>query len=283
VIKAATEKIRPPSIIVIGDVVSLREQLSWYETRPLFGKTIVVTRSREQSSELTARLEELGARVIEAPAIRILPPEDPAPLSEAAGNAGDYDWIIFTSVNGVRFFFENLYARGLDARSLARCRVCAIGSATENLLRGHGVIADLVPERFISSDLIRALDERGEIRNNKFLLPRADIAPREMSEALKDGGAGRVDDIVAYRTVMDESMLPDGSAFDLVTFTSSSTVKNFDALYRRGTNAPGEPPRCVAIGPVTARTARELGYTVERVAEEHTIDGLVKAVLDLYR
>ncbi len=281
--RARAEKINPPSIIVIGEVVSLREKISWYEKRPLFGKTIIVTRSREQSSELTARLEELGARVIETPSIRILPPENSVPLREAAGRSKDYDWIIFTSVNGVRFFFDELHGQGLDARSLGRCRVCAIGTATADHLKSHGVIADLVPERFISQELVKALEERGEIRDKRFLLPRADIAPGEMADALRAGGAARVDDLVAYRTVMDESTLPGGIVFDLVTFTSSSTVKNFDAVYRRGNDNVKESPRCVAIGPVTARTARDLGYVVERVAEEHTIDGLVKAVLDLYR
>lgn len=281
--KVTVEKIRPPSIIVIGDVVSLRERLSWYENRPLFGKTIIVTRSREQSSELTARLEELGARVIEAPVIRILPPENTLQLREAAMNSGHYDWIIFTSVNGVSYFFEHLYAEGLDARSLARCSICAIGTATGDVLMRHGIVADLIPERFVSEEVVRALGERGEIQDKSFLLPRADIAPKEMAETLRAGGASRVDDVVAYRTVMEESLLPEGVDFDLVTFTSSSTVRNFDALYRRGKKIGQEPPHCVAIGPITARTARELGYSVERVAEEHTIGGLVDAILSLYR
>ncbi len=280
--KVTSSGIRPPSVIVVGDVVSLRERINWYEKRPLFGKTVLVTRSREQASGLASRLEELGALVVETPVIRILPPADPVPLREAAKQSNSYDWIIFTSVNGVRHFFGNLFEMGLDSRNLSPARICAIGTATSDMLKCYGVIADCIPEKFVSKELVRVLKERGEIKGKKFLLPRADIAPREMADTLREEGAELVDDIVAYRTAEDDSSILAEIDFDLVTFTSSSTVKNFDRIFRRIGLNEAKTVRCAAIGPVTAHTALEFGYSVETVAEVHTIDGLIEAILGLY-
>lgn len=284
--KVRESGIKPPSIIIVGQVVSLREQLNWFERRPLFGKTIVVTRSREQASELTARLTDLGARVIETPVIKIMPAENGSAFTEIFNKISSYDWIILTSANGVDHFFARLSENGLDARSLSSASICAIGPATAERLSRFGIRADLVPRKFISRDILRELAERGEIKGKSFLLPRADIAPREFGEELLRGGAALVDDVPLYRTVEEDlsdrpaqlELLRTG-AFDLVTFTSSSTVQNFDRLLRKHGIEGKQGIHCAAIGPVTADTARELGYSVEISAEEHTIEGLVTAIL----
>lgn len=280
--------IRPPSIIIVGNVVSLRERINWFEKRPLFGKTIVVTRSREQASELTQRLTELGADVIETPVIKIVPAGGQGDFAAIFEKIGSYNWIIFTSVNGVEHFFMHLFADGHDARSLASANICAIGPATAARLSAYGIRADLVPQKYISSDITRVLLERGEIRGKSFLLPRADIAPRDLSEALSREGAMLVDDIAIYRTVEEDmSSRPaqldrlKGLRLDLVTFTSSSTVQNFDRLMKKA-GVDATAVKCAAIGPVTANKARELGYRVEISADEHTIEGLVNSIVMYY-
>ncbi len=282
--------IKPPSIIIVGKVVSLRDKINWYEKRPLFGKRIVVTRSREQASELTARLTELGAGVIELPVIRIVPAEMTEDLGRTFKKLGAYDWIIFTSVNGVDHFFSHLFAGGLDSRSLSSAKICAIGPATGERLQDFGIRADLVPQKFISTDIARALADLGEIAGRSFLLPRADIAPQELGLSLLKGGAKLVDDVAIYRTIEEDlagmtaqiAQLRDLN-FDLVTFTSSSTVQNFDRMMKKIGAAAAKPITCAAIGPITAGRARELGYSVEISAEVHTIDGLVDAIIDYYK
>ncbi|MBP7735927.1 MAG: uroporphyrinogen-III C-methyltransferase [Spirochaetes bacterium] len=282
--------IKPPSIIIVGKVVSLREKINWFEKRPLFGKRIVVTRSREQASELTARLTELGAGVIELPVIKIVPVEEPNDFGHIFKKLGQYNWIIFTSVNGADHFFARLFAAGLDSRSLSSAKICAIGPATGERLHDFGIKADLVPQKFISTDIIRELADRGEISGKSFLLPRADIAPKELGQSLLDKGAKLVDDIPVYRTIEEDlSDMPAqieqlrGLNFDLVTFTSSSTVQNFDRIMKKAGAAVTKAIKCAAIGPITADRARELGYSVEISAEVHTIDGLVDAILAYYK
>jgi uroporphyrinogen III methyltransferase / synthase len=281
--------IRPPSIIIVGDVVSLRDKINWFEKRPLFGKTIVVTRSRDQASELTARLMELGADVIETPVIKIIPAAERGGFTGIFNRISSYDWIIFTSVNGVEHFFMHLFSGGLDARSLSSAKICAIGPATADRLSTYGIRADLVPQKFISSEITRELIERGEIAGKSFLLPRADIAPRDLSEALAREGAKIVDDIAVYRTVEEDLAahpaqldLLRKTHFDLVTFTSSSTVQNFDRLMKKAGVDVKTAVKCAAIGPITAEKARELGYQVEISAGEHTIEGLVDSILMYY-
>ncbi len=281
--------LRPPSIIIVGKVVSLRERINWFEKRPLFGKTIVVTRSREQASELTARLEELGAGIIETPVIKIIPADKGDSFEKIVKQIAGYDWIIFTSVNGVEHFFSHLYKKGLDARALSSAKICAIGPATAERLISFGIRADLLPEKYVSSDITRALDERGEIAGKTFLLPRADIAPREISSTLLSKGARLVDDIAIYRTVEEDLSDMPGQLellkqlkFDLVTFTSSSTVQNFDRILKKAGVEEKTGIRCAAIGPVTAGKARELGYSVEISADEHTIEGLIESILKYF-
>jgi uroporphyrinogen III methyltransferase/synthase len=278
--------IKPPSVIVVGDVVSLRDEIAWFDRRPLFGKNIVVTRSRDQASGLVATLEDLGARVFEVPAIRIQPAADPAPLIAALGRLESYDWIGFTSANGVARLFTHLNESGRDSRALAGRKICAIGPGTAAELAAHGIKPDAVPPRFISESIVETLSALNEIQGKKFLLPRADIAPDDLPRALLDRGAAGVDDVIAYRTVR-ETIPPDSPAalsireqrIDCVTFTSSSTAINFADLLKELSVADLSALPCAAIGPVTADTARRLGFTIACTAEEHTIDGLVQALL----
>jgi len=275
--------IGPPALIVVGRVVALRDQLAWFERRPLFGRRIVVTRARPQASDLAARLEALGAEVIEAPAIRLLPPEDPAPLREAAHTPQAFDWIVLTSASGVDALFDALAAEGLDARALAPCRVAAIGSATAERLSSRGIRADLVPETFTAAAMVEALAARQNLAGVRVLLARADIAPKEPADALAARGA-IVREVVAYRTVPDFSnsgavaaALERGDV-DWLTFTSSSTVKNFlDGVGAERIRA--SRARIASIGPTTSQALRASGLEPTVEAEEHTIPALVEAIL----
>jgi uroporphyrinogen III methyltransferase/synthase len=263
--------VEPPSAIVVGDVAAL--DLAWFETRPLFGRTVVVTRAREQASELRARLEALGAEVVELPTIAIEAIEFVVPELDA------YRWVVFTSANGVDALFERgLLPRALDARALAPVRVAAIGPGTAAALARRGVRADLVPAQFVAEALVDAFPDP-EHRGERVLLARAEAA----RDALPDGLASRgysVDVLAVYRTVTAD---PDpeavarvrAGAVDAITFTSSSTVANFcDALG----SLPEPQPAIVSIGPVTSATARERGLRVDVEADPHTIDGVIDAV-----
>lgn len=275
-----------PAIIVVGEVVGLRDKLKWFEPRrPLLGRRIVVTRSREQASDLVRSLSDLGAECLECPTIETAPPDDSAPLDAAIAELAACDWIVFTSVNGVRFFFERLFRLGKDVRCLGHIRTAAIGPATADRLRSFGLSSDLVPETYVAESVIAAF--RGhDIRGKRILLPRAQEARPLLPEALTAMGAA-VQEVAAYQTrpaVADVGQLLEHLAnheIDLVTFTSSSTVKNFKALLppdRAAELASGLPAAC--IGPVTADTARKLGFDVRRVAAEYTIPGLCAAILD---
>ena len=281
--KAAEADFTPPALILVGEVVRLRDHLQWFEKRPLFGRRIVVTRSRAQASDLVAQLEELGAETIEAPAIRIEPPKDVRPLCEAVRNVADFDWIVLTSVNAVEAIFETLAAEGLDARALAGCRLAAIGPATAERLRGFGIRADLQPDTFTGAAVAKALAHTGNLAGAAILLPQADIAPKELVDALAAHGA-QVREVVAYRTVTDfanheavAEMLQRGE-IDWITFTSSSTVRNF--LETIGPDRlTAAKVRVASIGPTTSATLREAGLEPTVEAAAYTIPGLVEAIL----
>ena len=283
VARAKEAGLKPPAIFLVGDVVGLRRDLEWVEEPPLSGKTVVVTRSRTQASELAARLRRLGADVLLFPTIRIEPVEDRRPLVQAARSAGAFDWVVFTSVNGVDSFFAALDEGGGDARGLAGCKVCAIGSTTADALRSRGIKADLVPPRFTSRALFEALRGATRLEGKRILLPTADIAPPYLPDELRQAGA-EVVVVVAYRTLPGRPEAAVFQAFrsanvDVVTFTSSSTARNFAAIIREEL---GELPADVAyasIGPETSRTASESGMDVAIEAVEHTVDGLVEAVV----
>lgn len=265
--------IEAPSAVVVGAVAGL--DLGWFERRPLFGRTVVVTRAREQASDLRARLTALGAVVVELPAIEV------EPLPVAVPDLGGFAWLVFTSVNGVDgFFARGLTPAGRDARALAGLRVAAIGPGTAAALARHGIVVDLVPERFVAESLLDAFPAPAAA-GERVLLARAEQA----RDVLPDGLGARgytVEVLSVYRTV---TAAPDPEALarvraggvDAVTFTSSSTVRNFHDLV-----GPLDPaPAVVSIGPVTSATAVALGLTVDREATEHTIDGVVEALVGL--
>ena len=284
VARVAEAGLKPPAIILVGDVVGLRRDLQWFEKRPLFGKTVVVTRSRTQASALAEGLGRLGARVLLFPTIRIEEPQDRAPLVESARSTAGYDWIVFTSVNAVDGYFLALDESGLDTRSLAGCRVCAIGPATAKALRSRGVRPDLVPPRCTSSALFEALAELVDLRDKRILLPRADIAPPDLPARLRDAGAA-VTAVTAYRTVPGQ---PDAAVFealhsgevDVVTFTSSSTARNFAAIMREKDGGVPVDVIYASIGPETSKAARGEGLTVAVEAAEQTVPGLVAVVVE---
>ena len=275
-------ELRQPAVLVVGRVVALRRELDWRGRLPLVGLRVLVTRARQQASQLSARLTELGASATEYPVIEIRPVEDPTAFDTALARLGDFRWIVFTSANGVEAFFERLAAAGRDARALGSCKVCAIGPSTAGTLRGYGIRADWMPEQFLTDAIVEGFREF-HLSGAEVLLARADIAPPTLAEGLRRQGA-RVTEVAAYRTVPAESSHErllaalEGGTIDVVTLTSSSTVRNLvDALGGRRDLLDGVTTAC--IGPVTASTAEQLGLKVDVLAEEHTIDGLVSALV----
>ncbi len=273
-----------PAIILVGEVAQLRKRFRWFENRPLFGKRVIVTRTREQASRLVELLEEAGAECLEIPTIKIVPPESFEALDEALREVEAFDWVIFTSQNAVRYFRERLYALGKDARSLSRSRLAVIGTATAEALAGMGLKADLVPEEFRAEGLIAAFAGL-EIRGQKILLPRAEEAREILPEKLREMGA-EVRVVPAYRTVLPEesrrallSALEEG--VDLVTFTSSSTARNFFKLLE-GREDLLKNVVLASIGPITSETLRKLGHPPQIEAREYTIAGLMTAIREYF-
>jgi uroporphyrinogen III methyltransferase / synthase len=272
-----------PSLIVVGEVVALRETLAWWDRRPLSGRRVVVTRARAQASDFARALEALGAEVLQFPAIRIADPPDPAALRDALAAAGTFDWVVFTSANGVERAWSALRELGRDARALAGARVCAIGPGTAAALEARGIVPDLVPESFIAEGVVEALAAAADLRGARILLPRAEVARAVLPDSLRELGA-EVVEVAAYTTVQDgadaegvAARLRDGGV-DLVTFTAASTVHNFVDLV--GTELGGA--RVASIGPITSAAARERGLEVAVEAEAYTIPGLVEAIRGFY-
>jgi uroporphyrinogen III methyltransferase / synthase len=272
------ETIGAPAVIVVGPVAARRERLAWIERRPLHGRRVVVTRARAQASGLAGRLRDLGAEVVELPAIRIEPRIDSEEVRKAVNDLHSYALVCLTSPNGVRLLFEAIAEAGLDARALANATVAAIGPGTAVELRQHGIEADVVPERFVAEALVQSLAEV-EVNGRPVLVARAAEARDVLPDALADRGA-EVDVVALYETFAeapDPDSVEAAKDADYVTFTSSSTVRNLvDAV---GTDLAPRA-RVVSIGPVTSETAREAGLTVDVEAERHDIDGLVEALLD---
>ena len=270
--------LRPPAITVVGHVSKLGERIDWLHHRPLHGKRVVVTRARPQASRLADRLSELGADPIQLPSIRIEPTLDTGPVRAMVDSLEDYSLICLTSPNGANLLFEAMADAGKDARSLSDATVAAIGPGTAEALRSHGLIADLVPEKFVAEELASAL-EGIEVEGRRVLVARAEEARDVLPEALGERGA-EVEVVPLYRTVADElddSAVSAASDADYVTFTSSSTVKNLLAALP-GSDLPGSP-RIVSIGPVTSETIRSFGLEVDVEAERHDIDGLIDALV----
>lgn len=278
--------LRPPAVTVVGEVVALRGDLSWFEDRPLFGRRIVVTRARAQAGDLSRKLEALGAEVVEFPTIEIRPPEDFEPLDRAIRGLDGYDWLVFTSVNGVEAFVGRLREHGLDLRAVPRgAQIAAIGPATAESLRRAGLNVDAVPGEYRAEALLEEIG--APVEGQRFLIPRAKAAREVLPESLREAGA-TVDVPPAYESVPSgegaESLAARLGAdeIDCITFTASSTVENFVRAFgeeRARELAAGTSVAC--IGPITADTARSHGLEVAAEAEEYTIPGLVEAVREL--
>ena len=274
--------LRPPAVVVVGDVVRLHEQLDWRSSLPLAGLRVLVTRARQQASQLSARLADLGALPMEYPTIEIRPSEDDGAFDAALASLDRFEWVVFTSANGVDAVFDRLARRRRDARAFGACRVCAIGPSTAASLRARGIVADWMPEQFVTSAIVEGFREF-DLRGAGVLLTRADIAPAALADGLREQGA-TVTEVTAYRTVPAEASRQqliaafEAGEIDVVTLTSSSTVRNLvGGIGDRGDLLDGVAIAC--IGPVTAETARELGLRPDVVAEEHTIPGLVAALV----
>jgi uroporphyrinogen III methyltransferase/synthase len=269
------EGVRAPAITVVGRVAGLWDTIAWLERRPLHGEVVAVTRARAQASGLAARLRELGAEVVQTPAIRIEPRPLDGELLAAVERIGDYTLVCLTSPNGVRLLFDSLAETGRDARALAGATLAAIGPGTAAELERRGVRAEVVPERFVAEALVEAL-ESVEVEGRRVLVARAAEARSVLPDALRGRGA-EVDDVALYETVAEPLGDAERAALEratYVTFTSSSTVR---FLLESGARPP-ERARVVSIGPVTSATAQEHGLTVHVEAERHDVDGLVEAL-----
>jgi uroporphyrinogen III methyltransferase/synthase len=282
---------RQAAILVAGRVVGLREHLRWYDSRLLFGKRVLVTRPREQAAELVDRLTALGAESIEAPMIRMAPPEDPDPLLRAASNPDAFDWIIFTSANAVDAFMTALLDGERDVRALKGPRICTSGTATADKLATYAIKADLIPREFRADAVVASLLALGSMAGVRVLLPRADIGREVIAEQLREAGAD-VTEVIAYRTILEDAqregdpdiygMLLEGR-IDVATFTSPSAIRNFAKIYGADQVADLLKNTVVAtIGPVTADAARQLGIPVTIQPKTYTVPALVDAIAAHY-
>lgn len=270
-------QLKPPATIVIGEVAALRGKLDWFEKRPLFGQTVLVTRAEGQSEEGSRQLRRLGAAVVEIPAIEIQPPEDGAPLQAAIANLQSYDWLLFTSSNGVSRFMDALFEKGRDARAI-RGRVAAIGEKTAGELHARGILPDLVAADASSEGVVAAFAGKN-LENQIVLMPRAaagrDVVPQEFRRR-----GARIDDVPVYRTAVPQesgALLAAVENADWITFTSSSTVKHFLALGGRRLLDAGA--KAISIGPATSATLHAHGVAVFAEASPHSMDGIVAAIL----
>ncbi|MFC1939217.1 uroporphyrinogen-III C-methyltransferase [Chloroflexota bacterium] len=286
VAKVKKHRLTPPAVIVVGEVVKLREKLRWFDNRTLFGKRVLVTRARRQASALSRLLAEEGAQPVELPTIDIQAISDTRELDRALSNLSSYQWLVFTSVNGVAAFWQRLYDLNMDSRTLSGLKVVSIGPATAKALEAQSIVPDYVPETYTSEGIIAGL-KRYNIAGQRFLLPRADIADKYLVQEISRLGA-EVHEIAAYQTApatktisQARQMLISGE-IDIVTFTSSSTVSNLMTVF------PGELSaingvKIACIGPKTADTAARAGLKVDIIAQEQTIPGLVAAIEEYFR
>ncbi len=280
---AEASSFEAPAVAIFGDVVNLRHSLNWFENLPLFGKRIAVTRTQSQAGELVAALRELGADAYEMPTIRIEPAPDKREFYELAAYAHSYDWLIFTSPNGVDAFFKAFYELYKDARSLGGVRIAVIGPATAERVRSYHFEVDLVPEKHIAGEIVTALQKETTIDNLKILLVRGEKARDDLPKELSRLGA-IADEAVAYRTVPETTDSIGMARYhregaDMVTFTSASTAENFQAL-----QLPTDKKPCFAsIGPITSKAMRGLGMRVDLEAKSHDIPGLIRAITEFYK
>lgn len=277
---------KAPAVTVIGDVVDLRPRLNWFEARPLFGQRIVVTRTRTQASQLSKQLVRLGAEALEIPTIRIEDPTEKSQVVHAMEEINSYEWIVFTSPNGVERFFEFFFRAFEDIRAIGGARIAAVGPATAAKLREFGLAVDLTPKKYVASEISTAFREFQNMENVTVLLPRAEVANEELPRALEGMGA-IVDDIPVYRTVPETEDVNGAAArfeadgAEWVTFTSSSTVENFNARFPLSSVRERWPDaRFASIGPETTKAIQSLGLEPDLEATESNISGLVSALVD---
>ena len=283
--QVAKAGIVPPALTIIGDVVTLRDKLNWFETQPLFGQRIVVTRRREQASAFASRLTTLGADVLEVPTIRLTEPTDKMPIVDALLEINSYEWLIFTSANGVTAFFDMFFKRFQDLRDIGGARIAAVGPKTAEKLRELHLQVDLQPEEYVGKKIVAAFKKYQDIENVKMCLLRAEVANPELPQALMEEGA-IVDEIPVYKTVADledptgaaARMIEEGA--DWVTFTSSSTVEHFHARFDLPQLLKKHPQlKTASIGPETTKALIKLGLKPTFEAKEHTPDGLTEGLL----
>lgn len=285
--KAHKAAFKAPAITIVGEVVRLRQNLRWFDAKPLFGKTIIITRSADQAGEFSAMLAARGAQLLECPTIRLVPPASWSDLDAAIDRLATFDWAIFTSANGVNFFFDRLGAKGLDSRAFAGCRVCAVGPRTAALLQAKGIRADMIPADYKAEGVVTEFSKM-EMNGRRVLLPRPDKGRDIIPQALAAMGA-EVAAPLAYCNVTPESLPPkvlkalEEKLVDCITFTSSSTVDNFAAML--GENRMLrllEGVKVAAIGPITARSCRELGLAVDIEPEKYTLDEMTEELVKFF-
>jgi uroporphyrinogen III methyltransferase / synthase len=273
-----------PAIIVVGEVINLRENLNWFEKKPLFGRKIMVTRARHQASKLSEKIEYLGGQAIEFPTIEIQPNEDESELEHMFNALNTYDWVIFTSTNGVEIFFEKLVKFKKDIRDLGKAKLCAIGDATREALEKRHLKVEFTPSEFIAEKLVAGLKEMVRA-GERVLIPRAEVAREILPQELREIGV-IVDVIPLYKTIIPEhqkDMLVELlQHVDVVTFASSSTVSNFVKIIGKENMHLLTNIKMACIGPVTMQTAREQGINNCFIAKDYTIQGLVDLLLTIY-
>jgi len=286
--KAEAARFEPPTVIVVGEVVRLREQLNWFEKRPLFGKRVMTTRAQEQVVEFSQLLMAYGAEPVELPTILLVPPATWKAVDETIGRINQFDWLIFTSVNGVTPFMQRAQANGKDARVFAKLRIGCIGPRTAQELEQYGLKADLIPDEYQAEGIIAALAKEG-VRGSRVLIPRAEVAREILPDQLRELGA-QVEVVPVYRTIVPKvDVEPLKQQFqegriDVVTFTSSSTVRNFIELLGGAEAARHLVAQTVVacIGPITAKTAEEYGLAVTIMPVENTVPALAEAIAKHY-
>ncbi len=281
--QAQTNNFQPPAILVVGQVVELRETLDWFDTKPLFGKGIVITRPERQADDLARLLTAQGASAIAFPTISIVPPQDWSELDFALDQLESYHWLIFTSANGVHFFFQRLQEKSRDVRDLKGIKICCIGPATAGQLEDRGIKVDLVPDEFIAEGILKSFASM-DLSGKKLLIPRAAAARDILPDGLRKQGA-TVDVATTYLTVNsgrkkeELTKLIDAGEVDIITFTSSSTVTNFVEIMGSDYALPSFI-QIACIGPVTAATANKAGFQIDISQEEYSMKGLVQSLIN---
>ena len=280
--KAIEENIKPPSLIVVGDVVGLREKLNFFENKPLLGKNIVITREKSHASETINKIEELGGNVISFPTIKIEEISPNEELDKSIRNITNYSYLIFTSVNGVNIFFQRFFQLGMDIRTLVNIKIAAVGPKTAAAIGKYGINPDIVPNQFVAEGLI---DELSEVlsKEDNVLIPRAKIGRNELIDELSQ--IATINDLKIYHTVKDEEnkeeimdTLNDLDSYYLL-FTSSSTFTNFSEILKEDVGPALEKGKIISIGPITTKTIEEAGYSVYKQAKEYTIDGILELLI----